>query len=423
LSASEPRSYGASARLLGAGVAATGLVTFAYFALASHALDAPDYARISVVWAILQPTVSVLYRPVEQLLARTIAARRARGLEGAHPLRAPLALQAGFAAAFVVVAVAVRGELVDGAFGGSEALWWILVVAVVAYGTSYLARGWLAGHERFGLYGGLVLVESTARCAFAVAVAIGIASGTTAVALGMAAAPLLSLLVVAPALVRRREEGVARGELALREGGAFALGVLGVQLAEQAILNAPVLVVDAVAENPALAGTVFSVLLIARAPLQLFQAVQTSLLPHLVRDVASANGRATKAVRTTLALIAAFASVVALVLLLAGPWLMELAFGAGADYGAAGLAAVGAGMGFHLAAGTLTQSALARGRAPQAAAAWLLAAGLFVLWVASPTMSDPVLRVEVGYLGAAGLLCGLLSGLERRAASAASIRR
>jgi O-antigen/teichoic acid export membrane protein len=421
LSASEPRSYGASARLLGVGVAATGIVTFAYFALASHALGAQDYAHISVLWAILLPTVSVLYRPVEQLLARTIAGRRARGIEGGHPLRAPLALQGGFALAFLVAAVAFRTPLVDGVFGGSAAFWWILVVAVVAYAASYLARGWLAGHERFGLYGGLVLVESSARCAFAVGVAVGIASGPTAVALGMVAAPVLSLLVVPPALARRRPG--RRGGLALREGGAFALGVLGVQLAEQAILNAPVLVVDAVAENPALAGAVFSVLLIARAPLQLFQAVQTALLPHLTKSVASADGQGRRAIRATLGLVAAFAALVVLILLLAGPRLMELAFGPGADYGAGGLAAVGAGMGLHLAAGTLTQSALAHGRAAPAAAAWLFAAALFVAWVASPTMSDPVLRVEVGYLGAAGLLCGLLSGLERRGPSAASIRR
>ena len=52
-------------------------------------------------------------------------------------------------------------------------------------------------------------------------------------------------------------------------------------LAEQTLLNAAVLTVDATASDAALAGIVFNVLLIVRAPLQLFQAVQTSLLPHL----------------------------------------------------------------------------------------------------------------------------------------------
>ena len=52
-------------------------------------------------------------------------------------------------------------------------------------------------------------------------------------------------------------------------------------LAEQTLLNAAVLTVDAPRRRTALAGIVFNVLLIARAPLQLFQAIQTSLLPHL----------------------------------------------------------------------------------------------------------------------------------------------
>ena len=52
-------------------------------------------------------------------------------------------------------------------------------------------------------------------------------------------------------------------------------------LAEQTLLNAAVLTVNFTATDKAVAGFVFNVLLIARAPLQLFQAIQGSLLPHL----------------------------------------------------------------------------------------------------------------------------------------------
>ena len=53
----------------------------------------------------------------------------------------------------------------------------------------------------------------------------------------------------------------------------------------------------------------FNVLLIARAPLQLFQAIQTSLLPHLTGLEATA-GHATfaRAIRITVLAIAAFAA-------------------------------------------------------------------------------------------------------------------
>jgi hypothetical protein len=77
---------------------------------------------------------------------------------------------------------------------------------------------------------------------------------------------------------------------------------------------------------------------------------------------------------------------------------------------------VALGMGFHLVAGTLNQAALARRRAPLAAVAWLLSAVLFVVWVASPIVADEVLRVELGYFGAAFILSCLLFGLYRRPA-------
>src|SRR3954470_11442396 len=188
--------YGAGAKILSVGIASTGVVTFAYFSVASYALhDDAQYKAIALLWSVLFVIVSVIYRPIEQLLSRTIAGRRARGLDADHPLRTPMLIQAGFALAFLVIALALRGPIQDGLFEGSAALYWVLVVAVLAYAASYFARGWLAGHQWFALYGGLVFIEATARLLFAVAVAVGIAHGENVVAMGMAAAPFVSLVV------------------------------------------------------------------------------------------------------------------------------------------------------------------------------------------------------------------------------------
>ena len=62
-------------------------------------------------------------------------------------------------------------------------------------------------------------------------------------------------------------------------------------------------------------------------------------------------------------------------------------------------------MGCHLAAGTLNQAALARGQTAHAAIAWLAAAALFVGWMFTPVVDDELVRAEVGYFGAAALLC------------------
>jgi O-antigen/teichoic acid export membrane protein len=432
-SSGSARGYGRGARILSVGIATTGLVTFAYFSLVSHAFDGDErYKRISLLWSVMFVVVSVIYRPVEQLLSRTIAARRAAGLEQEHPLRIAGTIQAALALVVLVVALALHGTIEDGVFDGSSALYWLLVVGVLAYGASYFARGWLAGHGRFGLYGGLVFLESTSRCMFGVLAVLGVTHTEGAAAAGIAAAPFVSLVVVPLAFSRRASRATADGgeatpdggrptagdaahDLSLRAGSGFALGVLGIQLAEQTLLNAAVLTIDATSENAILAGVVFNVLLIARAPLQLFQAIQVSLLPHLAGlETTGGSSEFARAIRITVLAIAGFATAVAIGLLALGPFVMDVLFGGDFDYGRGGLALVALGMGFHLVAGTLNQAALARHRAGLAAAAWLACAALFVAWVASPLMDDELLRVEVGYLGAAALLSGLLFALYRR---------
>ena len=189
-------------------------------------------------------------------------------------------------------------------------------------------------------------------------------------------------------------------------------------LAEQTLLNAGVIAADLTATDAAVTGYVFSALLIARAPLQLFQAVQGSLLPHLA-GLEAKQGKAEfeKAIRITILAIAGFALAVAFGLLVLGPFAMDLLFDDDKTFGRFGLAAVALGMGFHLAAGTLNQAALARDRAGTAAIAWLLAAAVFLAWMFADVIDDELLRAEVGYLGAASLLCALLAVVYRRPAS------
>ena len=139
-------------------------------------LTKSEYSSISLCWAIMFVILSVIYRPIEQLLSRTIADRDARGVH-AHILRTPAIIQASFALLFLVVALSLKSDIENDLFNGSSALYWILVVGVLAYAASYFARGWLAGHKRFALYGGLVFLESTSRFLFAFAVAIGLGAG------------------------------------------------------------------------------------------------------------------------------------------------------------------------------------------------------------------------------------------------------
>ena len=419
---SGPHSYGRGAAVLSVGIGVTGLVSYAYFSLASHSLADDEYGRITLLWSAVFIVVSVLYRPVEQLLSRTIAERSAQ----AHVLRVAATIQTALGVTFVVAALVARGPIEDELFGGSSTLYWIFVATVVAFAASYFVRGLLAGHHRFGAYGLLVLLEATSRCSFAVAVAVGITEGQSAVAFGMIAAPIVSLAVVpffarrtfAADVTERVPLAEEEPEFTLRHGSGFAAAVLLVMLSEQTFINAGPLIVNATesgAEGAALAGFTFNVLLIARAPLQLFQSIQAPILPHLTQMRATGQADEFKrSVRVTLTAIGVFAATVAVALLAIGPWAMGLLFGSDVDYARGGLALIAIGMGLYLVAATLSQASLARGRTKEAAACWVTSAAAFVGFLLIPGWDDRVVQVEVGFAAGAAVLCALLYWLYRR---------
>jgi O-antigen/teichoic acid export membrane protein len=423
---SEARSYGRRASLLSIGVGLTGLITYLYFAIASHELSKDQYGQVAVLWSAVFIVVSILQRPVEQLLSRTVSENLAHDVPIRRTVRVAATIQLSVAIGFDVVALALRTPITDHLLHGNSTLYWIGVAAITAYGASYFARGFLAGSHRLTIYALLIISESVARTAFPTAVALGIASGQTAVAMGIVAAPTLSLMVVPFAFLRRfggEEPGPEPGgtpaapagdEFTLARGGRFAAAVFLIMLSEQTFLNAGPLLVNATS-GAAAAGYIFNVLMIARAPLQLFQAVQTSLLPHLTRLGSQGNEADFRAsVRVTILAIAGFAGLVALAMLIAGPQLMQIAFGKKHTYERVDLVVVSIGMGLYLSAATLNQAALAKGQVRRASFCWLGCAVLFIAWTLVPIVGNDFHRVEIGYLGAATLLCSLLYWLYRQ---------
>ncbi|MBJ7348063.1 MAG: hypothetical protein JHC87_05785, partial [Thermoleophilaceae bacterium] len=314
--AEKTAEYSRNARLLSIGIGVTGLVTYAYLSLARHNLTAAEFGSISLLFSAVFIIVSVLYRPIEQLLARTIAERQQAGAAVRRPIELAALIQLGLALLFAAVALLMRDRIEVKLFDGDAALFWIMFWSVLAYAVSYFARGLLAGTKRIELYGLLVFVEAVSRVCFPLVVAVGLYSGShstqTVIALGILAAPVLSLFVVPFALSRHNRDAstVAVGtdgedevaaiiaeeslldaassssapeeiDFSLSKGSGFAVAALLIMLSEQTFLNAGPLIVNANGGNKVLVGLVFSVLLIARAPLQLFQSVSTNLLPHL----------------------------------------------------------------------------------------------------------------------------------------------
>jgi O-antigen/teichoic acid export membrane protein len=434
--------YGKTASFLAVGVGLTGVITYAYFLLASHVLSKPDYGQITVLWSAVFITISTLYRPIEQLLSRHISERLVKGEPIGQTMRVASTIQFGLSLFFAIVALALRGPIQDTLLEGNEALYWVFFTSVLFYAASYFARGFLAGEQRFGLFVAMILSESCFRTIFAVMVAIGILSGQSAVAIGITAAPALSLLVVPFAFARRAQkekqvaeaaeatpgmpgreaedmpadagreaEEAAVDDFSLAHGGGFAAAVLVIMFSEQAFLNAGPLIIRGL-QGAAAAGFIFNVLMLARAPLQLFQSVSTSILPHLTTlhhsDAEGAEREFHHTVRMVLLGIAAFTALVVVVVLIGGPKLMQIAFSKKFTYDRAGLLLISVGMGLYLCSVTVNQACIAQGQVRRAAVRWIACAGLFIGWNFVPLVSNEFRRVEIGFLLAAGLLFSLL---------------
>jgi O-antigen/teichoic acid export membrane protein len=416
--------YGKTASFLAIGVGLTGLITYAYFLIASHTLSKANYGQITVLWSAVFITISTLYRPVEQLLSRHISQRLVNRESIGQPMRVAATIQVGLALIFAVAALALRGPIENDLLEGNEPLYWVFFGAVLFYAASYFARGYLAGQRQFGPFTALILSESIFRTSFAVLVAVGILSGQDMVAVGIVAAPSLSLIVVpiffawrakkardAPPQPERAATDAPDEDFSMKEGSGFAAAVLVIMFSEQAFLNAGPLIISALSGATA-AGFIFNVLMIARAPLQLFQAVSTSILPHLTSLHTStepdSDREFQRSVRGVLLGIAGFATFTGIVVLIAGPKLMQIAFSDKYEYDRPELLLVTLGMGLYLGAVTLNQACLAQGQVRRVAARWIGCAAFFIAWNFVPLVSDEFRRVEIGFALTAGILFGLL---------------
>jgi O-antigen/teichoic acid export membrane protein len=157
--------------------------------------------------------------------------------------------------------------------------------------------------------------------------------------------------------------------------------------------------------------------MIARAPLQLFQSVSTSILPHLTTLHASGSEESAREFRRTVRMVllglAAFTALALAFMAVAGPKAMQIAFSDKFSYDREGLLLVTLGMGLYLSSVTVNQACIAQGQVRRAAARWIGCAALFIGWNFVPVVSDEFRRVELGFLLAAAVLFSLLHYVYR----------
>ena len=380
-----PAARPAGALLMSVGTVGSGVLAYAFNAVAARTLGPADYGPIAVLWALMFLIAVVLFRPIEQTLSRSLAERRAAGEDAREDVRLLVRLAVVLVVAATVIMLALYAPITEALFDGHGFLTLMLVAGVAGYGASYVVRGVVGGARFYAGYGAVLLADGGVRLAIALGL-LAVAS-TSLAALALAAAAIAGAL--APLCLPQWRECVPAGDpparpLDVRRASRFAgtVGVLAV--ADQVLLSGgPVLVMlQGGPDASRLAGIVFAATMLVRAPAYLFQGVAAALLPNLTTMLVQGDERRFRAATSRVVVAGlAFTAVTVTGAVVLGPWVMTLLYGEGFDAAGTELALLAAGAGGYLVAATLTQAALARSEAGLAAAIWTASAVTFVALV------------------------------------------
>lgn len=309
------------------GVAVLALTSYGYLAIASRALDAVAFAQIAVLWSIVFTLGPGIFAPLEMETSRLVAGRRSSTQVGASGVQGQMMVIAVLMAAAVTLLVLFSGPLyVERFFDGA----WVFVLAIAVsaptFAVVYVLRGRLLGQQKFGRYGAALAAEGFGRVAGA-SVLMGALGGTPgAYAVILVCAPVFSL----PFFLFSHGP---RAALVVRES-ASAVGLLvTATLLGQLLLNAGPIAVKLLATeaDAAVAGLFLSGLIVARAPIFVFAAIQPALLPRLSLLVRDGDGAALSDVIGRISWTVVWAGGVASVLAVAfGPRVVTLLFGGSA---------------------------------------------------------------------------------------------
>ncbi|MEV1158466.1 polysaccharide biosynthesis protein [Micromonospora chokoriensis] len=379
---------------VGAGLGLLGLASYVHLAVAGHSLSGADYNRLSVLWSIVFTLGIGVFMPIEQEVARVVAARHSQGLPPGPVLARGGTVAAAMLAVLVLAVTAGRQLLADHLFHGDGTMVTVLVGALAAMAVAYTTRGVLSGLQLFPWYGTQLGIDGGLR--IVMVALLGLAGVTSPIWYGvvLVVAPLASVLLTLPPVLRAIGGGAPVAWATLLRG----LGLLTASsLLSQVVVNVGVINLQLLApSDTAAAGALLSALVLVRIPLFVFGSMQASLLPGLATtattgDQAGFYGLLRRAVGivTALGLTGAVGAV------LLGPWLVGVLFDAPGVLGHGDFAWLAAATLAYLWAMVLGQALLALDRHRAQALAWTV--GVAALIVVTLLPAPVILRVELAY--------------------------
>jgi O-antigen/teichoic acid export membrane protein len=249
--------------------ALSAIAVLAFQALGSRTLGTSDFAPIAVLWTLMFLVYTVLQLPAEQHITRALVVTRS-GVDLARIRRDALA---AYAAALTIGVVFVWVTL-DRFFEGDARYIAVTAAIMVTRSIMATARGTVAGHRRFGAYGGTIAAEALALLVLGIAAAAADASAIVFASV-MALSPLAALLVNPFS----HAEGPPLDEELVAQPGSFLAWLIAATAASQVIIAGGPIAVSFVGGSAASVSIFFTSFALLRGPVTSAYNLVARILP------------------------------------------------------------------------------------------------------------------------------------------------
>jgi O-antigen/teichoic acid export membrane protein len=384
------------------GVLAVGVSGFVVLGTGDRTLSAVGALPLSVLWTASNVISPALLLPIEQELARSVA-HGAAGDEDYRPrVRRITTLTMLMVAGFALVCALFHRALADILFSGDQSMVTYLVLIFAAFAGQHISRGIFAGTQRMTRYGLQLLTDGLLRAGLAVAVAATGHASVEAYGLILAIAPAVSVLITVPANWYRRIIKPGPGPAWTDIGSAVGL-LIATQAASSLVIGGGAVAARALATRHDLpaAADLIATLILARAPLLAFYAIQPALIPSLVHHARlGAWPTFRRNVRRLEGAVLIIGLTGILISIPTSPLILRLVYGPQIHASAAEVVAALTGVVLFVAATILSQTLTAIRAYRPAAAVWVSAAAVYLTVLLLTHMSIEV-RVLSAFLTAA----------------------
>jgi O-antigen/teichoic acid export membrane protein len=273
---------------LGAGTVVSGLLAYAFFAMATRTLGASAAAPVSVLWTYWAMAGAILTFPLQHWTIRLLT----RGAEGTLARsRGRIWIGAAVLSVFSALLAYLARDLL---FHDSTVAYPAMVAGITAGATlSGLVRGGLAGRGRFAATGLSMATENLLRVALGVVVAL---AGGGAVTFGLVLVLGSFSAFFWPSSLRFDPRGTAAAE-SISSPLALASGLAAGSLIAQIVLTGGPVALAALGGTPRQVTSLFAAFAVWRAPYLAVLGVTPRLTPALTRMTLTGDDRRLRSAR------------------------------------------------------------------------------------------------------------------------------